>query len=109
MWKEKRVSFEGKYYRIKDAICNPKPIQKPTCYYHENGGIRRKIFAQGGSKACRQIQPFLWYSRTKWKQKFPLSKKHCKSIGRDDKELQYSIVLPCIIKGTDQEVNRVTC
>ena len=29
MWKEKRPSFEGKYYRIKEAICNPKPIQKP--------------------------------------------------------------------------------
>ena len=30
MWTEKRrASFEGKYYTIKDAICNPKPIQKP--------------------------------------------------------------------------------
>ncbi|MGB6674830.1 MAG: LLM class flavin-dependent oxidoreductase [Candidatus Nitrosopolaris sp.] len=39
--------------------------------------------------------------------KISLLKEHCKSIGRDDKELQYSIVLPCIIKGTDQEVNQV--
>ncbi|HET7284427.1 MAG TPA: hypothetical protein VFI70_07050 [Nitrososphaeraceae archaeon] len=23
------ASFEGKYYKIKYAICNPKPIQKP--------------------------------------------------------------------------------
>ena len=29
MWTEKYASFEGKYYKIKDAICNPKPIQKP--------------------------------------------------------------------------------
>ena len=29
MWKDKCASFEGKYYRIKEAICNPKPIQKP--------------------------------------------------------------------------------
>ena len=34
MWTDnKHVSFQGKYYRIKDgikdAICNPKPIQKP--------------------------------------------------------------------------------
>ena len=29
MWKEERTSFEGKYYSIKEAICNPKPIQKP--------------------------------------------------------------------------------
>jgi alkanesulfonate monooxygenase SsuD/methylene tetrahydromethanopterin reductase-like flavin-dependent oxidoreductase (luciferase family) len=29
MWTEKYASFEGKYYKIKNAICNPKPIQKP--------------------------------------------------------------------------------
>ena len=29
MWTEKYASFEGRYYKIKDAICNPKPIQKP--------------------------------------------------------------------------------
>ena len=30
MWSNERsASFEGEYYKIKDAICNPKPIQKP--------------------------------------------------------------------------------
>lgn len=28
MWTDKRASYEGKYYKIKEAICNPKPIQK---------------------------------------------------------------------------------
>jgi alkanesulfonate monooxygenase SsuD/methylene tetrahydromethanopterin reductase-like flavin-dependent oxidoreductase (luciferase family) len=27
MWKDICVSFEGKYYRIIEATCNPKPIQ----------------------------------------------------------------------------------
>ncbi len=30
MWTEEYASFEGKYYQMKDAICNPKPIQKPN-------------------------------------------------------------------------------
>ena len=104
MWKEKRVSFEGKYYRIKEAICNPKPIQKPHPIIMI-GRSGEKYSAQGRSKACRQIQPFLWYSQRNGNKNFPF-KRHCKSIGRDDKELQYSIVLPCILKGTDQEVNQ---
>jgi alkanesulfonate monooxygenase SsuD/methylene tetrahydromethanopterin reductase-like flavin-dependent oxidoreductase (luciferase family) len=29
MWTEERTSFEGKYYTVKDATCNPKPVQKP--------------------------------------------------------------------------------
>ena len=29
MWTEERPSFTGRYYSIREAICNPKPIQKP--------------------------------------------------------------------------------
>ncbi|HEX2406595.1 MAG TPA: LLM class flavin-dependent oxidoreductase, partial [Nitrososphaeraceae archaeon] len=29
MWTEKITSFDGRYYKLKNAICNPKPIQKP--------------------------------------------------------------------------------
>ena len=41
MWTDnnKHVSFQGKYYRVKDAICNPKPIQKPHPFDH-GWGIR---------------------------------------------------------------------
>ena len=29
LWTRERTSFEGRYYHLKDAIANPKPIQKP--------------------------------------------------------------------------------
>jgi len=29
MWTQDEATFTGKYYSIKDAICNPKPTQKP--------------------------------------------------------------------------------
>lgn len=29
LWTEERASFEGNFYNIKNAICKPKPIQKP--------------------------------------------------------------------------------
>ncbi len=29
MWTEERATYEGRYYSVKDAICAPKPIQKP--------------------------------------------------------------------------------
>ena len=29
MWKEQRATFHGKHYRIDDALCSPKPLQKP--------------------------------------------------------------------------------
>jgi F420-dependent oxidoreductase-like protein len=29
MWKDERASYQGKYYRIGNALCSPKPMQKP--------------------------------------------------------------------------------
>ncbi len=29
MWKDDRASYQGKYYRIENALCAPKPAQKP--------------------------------------------------------------------------------
>jgi alkanesulfonate monooxygenase SsuD/methylene tetrahydromethanopterin reductase-like flavin-dependent oxidoreductase (luciferase family) len=29
LWTEDRTNFDGRYYHFKDAIGNPKPIQKP--------------------------------------------------------------------------------
>lgn len=29
LWTEPRTTFEGRYYTMRDAICNPKPFQQP--------------------------------------------------------------------------------
>ncbi|MRN69200.1 MAG: TIGR03560 family F420-dependent LLM class oxidoreductase [Nitrosopumilales archaeon] len=105
MWKEERASFEGKYYRIKEAICNPKPIQKPHPIIMI-GGSGEKYLLKVVAKHADRYNLFFG-TPNEMKTKISVLKEHCKSIGRDYKELQYSIVLPCIIKGTDQEVNQV--
>ncbi len=29
LWTQERTTFEGRYYHVRDAVANPKPIQKP--------------------------------------------------------------------------------
>ena len=29
LWSEQQVTFAGRYYQLKDAYCEPKPVQKP--------------------------------------------------------------------------------
>ena len=41
------------------------------------------------------------------KTKISILKEHCNSIGREHKEIRFSIVLPCIIKDTVDQVNQV--
>lgn len=45
LWKEDHFSFSGKYYRIEDAIMQPKPVSKP----------RPVIYAGGESEAAKEL------------------------------------------------------
>ena len=45
MWKEDHFSFEGKYYRVQDAVMQPKPLTRP----------RPVIYAGGESDAAKQM------------------------------------------------------
>ena len=29
LWSGERVSFEGEYYRLDNALCDPAPVQRP--------------------------------------------------------------------------------
>ena len=81
MWTEEpSASFNGKYYQIHNAYCNPKPIQKPTPPILVGGsGEKRtlKIVAKYAD-ACN-----LFGSTDTVKRKLNILKEHCKSVGRD--------------------------
>ena len=29
LWTQKKANYQGKHYKLKDAVCEPKPMQKP--------------------------------------------------------------------------------
>ena len=107
MWTEnKHVSFQGKYYRIKDAICNPKPIQKPYPTIMVGGSGERYLLKVVAKHADRYN--LFFGSLDEMKRKISLLKEYCNSIGRDSKkDIQYSVVLPCIIRESEDEVSKV--
>ncbi|MFN2452631.1 MAG: LLM class flavin-dependent oxidoreductase [Pyrinomonadaceae bacterium] len=45
MWREDHFSFDGKYYRVEDAVMQPKPVSKP----------RPVIYAGGESEAAKEM------------------------------------------------------
>jgi F420-dependent oxidoreductase-like protein len=82
MWTEEEpaATFNGKYYQINNAYCNPKPIQKPSPPIMVGGSGERqtlKIVAKYAD-ACN-----LFGSAETIKRKLSVLKEHCKSIGRD--------------------------
>src|SRR5690349_8511563 len=106
MWTEKHASFEGKYYKIKDAICNPKPIQKPHPLIMI-GGSGEKYLLKVVAKHADRYNLFFG-SPSEMKRKISVLKEYCKSCDRKKQnDIQYSVVLPCIIRETEGEVNAI--
>jgi F420-dependent oxidoreductase-like protein len=80
MWTEESTTFSGKFYQIRNAYCNPKPIQKPHPPIMIGGsGEKRtlKIVAKYGD-ACN-----LFGSVETVKRKLGVLREHCRSVGRD--------------------------
>ena len=43
----------------------------------------------------------------RWKRKISILKGYCKDIGRDPEEIEYSVVIPCLIRESEYEVDRI--
>lgn len=80
MWTQERTSFNGQYYRIREAYCNPKPIQKPHPPIMVGGGGERetlRIVAKYAD-ACN-----IFGSVDTVRRKLDILREHCRSVGRD--------------------------
>jgi F420-dependent oxidoreductase-like protein len=81
MWTEEpTATFNGKYYQIRNAYCNPKPIQKPSPPIMVGGSGERqtlRIVAKYAD-ACN-----LFGSAETVKTKLSVLNEHCKSVDRD--------------------------
>lgn len=106
MWTyEPSATVEGKYHRIREAICNPKPIQRPHPII--------MVAVTGEEYLLKVVAKYadrynlFFGAPDKMLRKISFLREHCHSIGRDYAEIQHSIVLPCTIKDTDEKVDQV--
>ncbi|GCE12641.1 LLM class F420-dependent oxidoreductase [Tengunoibacter tsumagoiensis] len=81
MWTEPSATFEGRYYQIKDAYCEPKPIQKPVPPFVIGGGgeqLTLRIAARYASIWNLPGSPVEVFQH-----KSKVLDEHCAAIGRD--------------------------
>lgn len=99
MWQNEKSSFKGKHYSIKNAICNPKPMQKP----HPPiivGGAGKNLMKIVAKHATRYNHPFGTPSILE--EKIKLLHKNCLSIKRNHEEIENSVLLRVLI-GKDRD------
>ncbi|TLX86203.1 MAG: TIGR03560 family F420-dependent LLM class oxidoreductase, partial [Thaumarchaeota archaeon] len=105
LWTRRSASFSGRYYMLKDAICNPKPIQKPHPIIMV-GGSGEKYLLKVVAKHADRYNNFFG-SPDELKKKIAVLKEHCNTFRRDYKQIQHSVVLPCIITESEVDVNQI--
>jgi F420-dependent oxidoreductase-like protein len=89
MWTHEKTSYKGKYYHIEDAICEPKPRQKPHPPITIGGSGEKyalKVTAQYADRFDFGYQPTL----EGYKHKLCIFESHCKMVGRSFAEIEKS-------------------
>jgi F420-dependent oxidoreductase-like protein len=107
MWSKQNASssFKGKYYSIKDAICNPKPLQEPYPTIMIGGSGEKYLLKVVAKHADRYNHPC--GSVELLKRKISKLKEHCTTIGRNPKEIQYSILVSCLVGEDINMINHI--
>jgi F420-dependent oxidoreductase-like protein len=104
LWRDERATYHGTYYRVEEAVCSPKPQQKPLPIWI------------GGTK------PRLMRIAAKWGQWFNMSNPStapggrielmnatladaCKAVGRDPATLKKSLFVQAFVAPTRRELD----
>jgi F420-dependent oxidoreductase-like protein len=98
LWTEPRATFDGTYYQLRDAIHEPKPVQKP----HPPLVIGTRGERVGLRIVARHAQAWNMANGTaeEFRTKSALLDRYCKEIDRDPMEIERSIqFLPDAMKG----------
>jgi F420-dependent oxidoreductase-like protein len=94
MWTEDAATWKGTYYEIKDAYCNPKPVQKPHPPILIGGGgeqLTLKMVARYADTWNAFGTPDIF------KHKIEVLQRHCEAIGRDPNTIEKSVSLPPVL------------
>jgi alkanesulfonate monooxygenase SsuD/methylene tetrahydromethanopterin reductase-like flavin-dependent oxidoreductase (luciferase family) len=89
LWTQTEANFDGKYYQLKDARCEPKPIQKPYPPFVIGGSgekLTLRIVAQYAS-----VWNFAGGTVEEFRHKNDILNQHCSAIGRNPAEIERSI------------------
>lgn len=88
LYTQTTANFEGRFYQLKNASLEPKPVQQPLPLLIGGGGeqVTLKITAKWADEWN------VWGTPTTLKQKMAILDGHCKTIGRDPRSIKRSAV-----------------
>ncbi|MFA5364341.1 MAG: TIGR03560 family F420-dependent LLM class oxidoreductase [Candidatus Bathyarchaeia archaeon] len=89
LWTQETASYSGKHYSLHNAICEPKPLQKPYPPITVGGAGEQLTLGVTAKHANRFDWGYL-PSKKEYLHKLQVLTKHCNDVGRDVDEIEKS-------------------
>jgi F420-dependent oxidoreductase-like protein len=86
LWSEEQVSFEGRFAKVKDAFCEPKPVCKPPILI--GGGGERVLMGIAARRA--DIWNNMAVYQAQLAEKVAALHRRCEEVGRDPADIEVS-------------------
>lgn len=101
MWTEGQATYEGKYFSVHNAECDPKPLQDPHPPILIGGGgeqLTLRVVARLADRSNFGGKPNEFAHKTE------VLKQHCKDVGRDYDEIEKTWSPEVFVRETEQEI-----
>ena len=102
MWTEPETTYDGRYYKLERANCDPKPLQQPHPPVLIGGGgeqLTLRVVARLADRSNFGGKP------DEWARKAEILKGHCKDVGRDYDQIEKTWSPEVFIRETEAEVD----
>jgi F420-dependent oxidoreductase-like protein len=101
MWTQPETTFDGRYYALHRANCDPKPVQQPHPPIWIGGGgeqLTLRVVARYADRSNFGGTP------EEWAHKCEILKGHCAAVGRDYDEIRKTWSPEVFVRETEAEV-----
>jgi alkanesulfonate monooxygenase SsuD/methylene tetrahydromethanopterin reductase-like flavin-dependent oxidoreductase (luciferase family) len=90
LFTQHRSTFQGSYYRLEEALCEPKPLQRPYPRLVIGGGGEKRtlrVVAKHADEWNGEASP------PQMEHKIGVLREHCRAVGRDPDEIEVGVLL----------------
>ncbi len=94
LWTQPRSTFEGRYYQLSDALCEPKPLQNPLPLWV--GGMGEQLTLRMVAESADGWNTF-WMPLDAYKHKLDVLAEHCRAVGRNPADIRKSLVVQVLV------------
>lgn len=104
LFTQERTTYEGRHVRVRDAICEPKPLQRPRPPLLIGGGGERVLLRLVARHADA------WNCNVgfdEYRRKLDVLRAHCAAVGREPGEIELTVTVPMAVVDHPDEIDAV--